>query len=90
MTKEDKPRENWIFGIVGIIILLLSTYFLIMYFSNISIGSWIAKENYTDKGEWLKQIGLFLGSMAGIYMIIEAGTDLLEYLPSRKKEADNQ
>lgn len=77
--KNEKP--SWFVGIAGIINLLIFSTFLILYFKNVSIGEWIAKENYSDKGEWLKQIGLFIITMGGFGYIISTFVDLFCYLP---------
>ena len=87
MTNENK---SWFVGICGIILMLWLIWFVaIPYFQNVNFGQWLYHNNYIEdgvynKGEHYKQIGLFLGSMAGIYFVFQFVGSLLSYLPNLK------
>jgi len=88
--KNKKHKEDWFLGISGIIVSIGFIIFIIYYLKNVSIGEWIARENYMNNGEWLKQVGLFVATFVGFSVIINYFADLLDYLPERKKKIKSE
>ncbi len=81
-----EKKEDWSLAILGIIFIVIILIVFVGYFKNVSIGEWIAKENYDDKSEWYKQLGLFIATMAGFSYFLGISLDLLEYLPKKRKK----
>ena len=86
MSKEKEKKLSWFLGISGSILLICSLLFIAVYFKNVSIGSWIAKENYSNNGEWFKQMGLFIATMMGFYIFLSFCCDLIDHLPKLNKK----
>lgn len=85
---EKKP--NWVLGIVGVFFLIGFLIFFIAYFKNVSIGEWVAKENYSSTSEWFKQTGLFIATMVAFEEMFAFVFECFEYLPflHKKKSED--
>lgn len=87
---ESQHKKDWRLGILGIFFSIIFLIFFIMYFHYVSIGSWIAQENYTNKGEWMKQLGLFVATLMGFYLMSEECFNLLDYLPELCSKSQNK
>ncbi len=71
MKKEKKKKGSSFFRWFGLISMLCTLILLGYYMLNVDVGEWIAKESYDDKGEWLKQLGLFIATMAGFMYFVD-------------------
>jgi len=89
-TNKSKKKSDWFLGIIGIIMLMSFLIFFFTYFKNVSIGEWIAKENYSTNSEWLKQVGLFIATMVGFERFLAVAFEMYRYLPIlHKKQSED-
>ena len=89
-TNKSKKKPDWFLGICGIILLISFLIFFIAYFKNVSVGEWIAKENYSTNSEWFKQMGLFIATMIAFERMFAFCFEMYDYLPflHKKKSED--
>ena len=85
---SNKKKPNWFLGVCGTLLLISFLIFFITYFKNVSVGEWIAKENYSTNSEWFKQMGLFIATMFAFERFFALSISLLYnyYLSIHKKQ----
>ena len=89
-TNKSKKKPDWFLGIGGIILLVSFLIFFLAYFKNVSIGEWIAKENYSTNSEWFKQMGLLIATMIAFERFFAFAFDIYSYLPIlHKKQSED-
>lgn len=92
MVKHKPNNLHRVISLIGSLTMVLMFAYSIISIQNsdLTIGAKIAKENYSDKGEWAWAMGEFLGMMGGWYLIINWTLTYYEWAwksDKKKKEA---
>lgn len=82
----SKEKSNWFIGICGVITTAFVLIVFIGWLRYIDISLWLARENYNSMGEWFKQLGLFIASMEGFYLLIKQFGQWTAYLPNIRRK----
>lgn len=80
-TKVDKG-----FLALNIVWLLMLIFTFVYWLNNVDAGEWLARENYESEQEWLRNMGMFIGAMAGWCYFLTVPTDWIAQSLDKKRK----